>query len=312
MTCGNCGRSHDAPLGCGCIPAEFWTRSEVAAALTPPGDVGTVVRLLRAHTDLTQEAIGNLAGLSQSAVSRLKSGRRTITNPAKTTEILKRMGTPGSTFPSLRGGFLLGTQLSSPSPEELPGPEDYELSTGKALQDAVSEGSDTEAVQAFRLADRQVGGGYLYTAVLDYLKTRVGPHLVSEISGQKAFTAAAGLTEMAGWMAHDAGRDHIADRHFQRALRLAQVGGIEALSVQVLASHSHLALHRGQPQEAAAYVEQGVQALSGTEATSVPRTLSSARGPDTRASRRLGHRGASERRYASTSDATGGVEVGAG
>ncbi len=94
MTCGNCGRSHDAPLGCGCIPAEFWTRSEVAAALTPPGDVGTVVRLLRAHTDLTQEAIGNLAGLSQSAVSRLESGRRTITSPAKTTEILKRMGTP--------------------------------------------------------------------------------------------------------------------------------------------------------------------------------------------------------------------------
>jgi hypothetical protein len=32
------------------------------------------------------------------------------------------------------------------------------------------------------------------------------------------FTAAAGLTEMAGWMAHDAGRHARAKRHFGRAL----------------------------------------------------------------------------------------------
>ena len=63
-------------------------------------------------------------------------------------------------------------------------------------------------MQAFRDADRQVGGGYVYGAVIRYLEHEVAPHLFTGTSD--TFSAAAALTEMAGWMAHDAGDDTIA------------------------------------------------------------------------------------------------------
>src|SRR5205823_722441 len=71
------------------------------------------------------------------------------------------------------------------------------------------------------------------------------------------FVAAAGLTEMAGWMAHDAGRDSLAEKHFQRALGMARVGHDHQLGAHVLASLSHLAHHQRQPQKAIAYARDG-------------------------------------------------------
>jgi transcriptional regulator with XRE-family HTH domain len=77
-----------------------------------------------------------------------------------------------------------------------------------------------EAVmQAFRDADRQVGGGYVYGAVVRYLEHEIAPRLFGGTSD--VFSAAAALTEMAGWMAHDAGDDRLAGGHFERALRFA-------------------------------------------------------------------------------------------
>jgi hypothetical protein len=76
-----------------------------------------------------------------------------------------------------------------------------------------------EAVmQAFRDADRQVGGGYVYGAVVRYLEREIAPQLFGGASD--VFSAAAALTEMAGWVAHDAGDDTLAGGHFQRAAAL--------------------------------------------------------------------------------------------
>lgn len=79
-------------------------------------------------------------------------------------------------------------------------------------------------MESFRRADRQVGGGGLYPAVAAYLGSAVARDLldVSADAGP-AFPAAAALSEMAGWMAHDAGDDDLAGRHFTRAVRLAEI-----------------------------------------------------------------------------------------
>ena len=82
-----------------------------------------------------------------------------------------------------------------------------------------------------------------------------------------AFTAAGAITEMAGWMAHDAGRDASARQHFTQALHLTTVGDDAQLRVHILASMSHLALHQGQPEQAIRYTRQGQEALG---AVSVP------------------------------------------
>jgi hypothetical protein len=76
-------------------------------------------------------------------------------------------------------------------------------------------------------------------------------------SNPALFTAAAALTEMAGWMAHDAGRDASAKRHSGRALALVQVGGDHQLTAHILGSMSHLASHLGAPDEAVALARRG-------------------------------------------------------
>ncbi|MEV6493148.1 hypothetical protein AB0M20_31680, partial [Actinoplanes sp. NPDC051633] len=135
-------------------------------------------------------------------------------------------------------GFYIvrGQRKSSPGETR---PEDGALGALTATDDASLRGKAgwpvtsgewrfASAVHSFRAADRQVGGGYLYAAVVTYLRDQVGPRLFNlepSGDGRAVFTAAASLTEMAGWMAHDAGRDEAAARHFTRSLNLVKVGG---------------------------------------------------------------------------------------
>jgi hypothetical protein len=118
---------------------------------------------------------------------------------------------------------------------------------------------------AFRAADRQVGGGHLYPTVTRYLQTTLAPQMFGSRTPQRGvniFTAAGGFTEMAGWMAHDAGHDHIARQHFARSLDLAQMGGDPQLSAHIYASMSHLSLHQDEPEEAITLAHQGHTALA--------------------------------------------------
>lgn len=121
------------------------------------------------------------------------------------------------------------------------------------------------ALSSFRLADRQLGGGHVYRSVLHYLNTVIAPCLFGAADhhddGETAFGAAVVLTEMAAWMAHDAGRDDIATRHFNRALRLAQSLTDIAAGANVLAGMSHLALQTGQVAAAADLARSGLARL---------------------------------------------------
>ncbi|WP_162907432.1 helix-turn-helix domain-containing protein [Allorhizocola rhizosphaerae] len=117
---------------------------------------------------------------------------------------------------------------------------------------------DMAVMDAFRLADRQAGGGQLYATMTDYLKQTVAPRLLGGVEeDEKLFAAAAGLTQVAGWMAHEAGRDDAANRHFHRALRLAVAAGDTELAADVMIGLSHVANQHGQPAAAVAYARRG-------------------------------------------------------
>ena len=95
------------------------------------------------------------------------------------------------------------------------GPPPVTVDTSAPGQDGVT--ADAAAMRAFRSADLRVGGGHLYATVLQYLKTQVAPRLVlaEPVNGERVvFTSAAAVSEMAGWMAHDAGHDQVAGQHF--------------------------------------------------------------------------------------------------
>jgi transcriptional regulator with XRE-family HTH domain len=121
---------------------------------------------------------------------------------------------------------------------------------------------DAAAMRAFRKADLCVGGGHLYASVVGYLKTRIAPRLVTS-AGRGIFTSAAAVSEMAGWMSYDAGRDQLAAQHFRRALDLVSVGGDRQVRAHVLASAGHLAHHLGDAGGAMRAVRAGLEALSG-------------------------------------------------
>lgn len=86
-------------------------------------------------------------------------------------------------------------------------------------------GDDLEAMDHFRNADRQTGGGRLYGAVVRHLGDKVAPRLVETVGGLQVFAAAAALTEMAGWMAHDSGQDDIAASSSHLALQADDAAG---------------------------------------------------------------------------------------
>ena len=145
------------------------------------------------------------------------------------------------------------------------------------------------AMESFRTADRRFGGGQMYAAVLDYLNSSLARDLLSvaDPHGSSAFTAAAALSEMAGWMAHDGGDDTVAQRHFARAIHLATVDGDAQVTAHVLGSAAHLALLRADPGHASVLTARGLHAARDT---AMPGTLRARLlGMQARAAAALGH-----------------------
>ncbi|NKQ51973.1 helix-turn-helix transcriptional regulator [Amycolatopsis sp. K13G38] len=126
--------------------------------------------------------------------------------------------------------------------------------------------ADLAAIKAmaagYRTADRQVGGGKLYNNVLSYLRAEISPRLLEPANGSTCrhlFAAAASLTEMAGWMAHDNGRDQHARNHLDQAYRLASAAGHPSVTANVCASMSHLARQLEAPTDAVRIAEAGLR-----------------------------------------------------
>jgi hypothetical protein len=136
--------------------------------------------------------------------------------------------------------------------------------TAAATGGTHSSTSLSEAVQAvmesFRDADRRVGGGFIYGSVIQYLEQEIAPRLIH--GDEELFDAAAALTEMAGWMAHDAGHDDLAQRHFSRALRFSSMTDDVELTAHIHASLSHLAMHQGRPRDALQRAQTGISLLN--------------------------------------------------
>jgi transcriptional regulator with XRE-family HTH domain len=235
--------------------------------------MGRVARAYRRHPShlarygrdgIPQELLGDWLGLTQAQVSRIENGPpiRNLDTLAHWARIL-RIPPELLWFRLPPGCNTAGPAAQLPA-RQPPAP----LPAGHFQLVAVGEGAlhdpDAAAMRAFRSADLHVGGGHLYATVIRYLQAEVAPRLFGSHDGtdhRTVFTAAAALTEMAGWMAHDAGRDTVARQHFGRSLALAGVGGDQQLSAHVLGSMSHLASHLGQPDEAIVLARQGQAVL---------------------------------------------------
>ncbi|WP_433358885.1 hypothetical protein [Streptosporangium sp. CA-115845] len=155
------------------------------------------------------------------------------------------------------------------------------------------------AIESFRRADRQLGGGHVYHSVLRYLLHTIAPGLFGadrQHNGNDAFRSAAVLTEMAAWMAHDSGRDDLARKHFAKALQLARTVSDTSVGANILAGMSHLALQSNQPDEAAALARAGQDRIK--VGGQVPMLSSRLHAMEARAQARLGNTHTAQRALA--------------
>lgn len=221
---------------------------------------GRIACLLQAATGMTGERFANWLGVAPRTVAYWRSRPHVTLSPPVQDALdgaYELLATEArSRFTQLVADYLAATPASEKG--------------GAVALVAVADypfppASDIAAMQAFRSADQKVGGGHLYATVVSYLHTEVAPRLFGggEGDGHSLYTAAAGLTEMAGWMAHDAGRDRVARQHFGRALDLAKIGGDVQLGAHILASMSHLAHHLDQPEQAIEHAIAGRAVLGG-------------------------------------------------
>lgn len=131
---------------------------------------------------------------------------------------------------------------------------------------ASGEPPTVEAIRAMatsvHVADRRLGGGHLYRSVMDYLQDDVARALFAPGSGARVYAAAASLTEIAGWMAHDSGRDVDARTHFHGAYRFSLAAGSVTLAANMCASMSHLAIQVGEQAEALRIADVGLDRAS--------------------------------------------------
>lgn len=258
------------------VPADFWHTPAFRDAFNAQ-HMGYVARAYRRHPlhvanygrdGIPQELLGDWLGLTQAQVSRIENGPPirnldTLTHWARMLRIppeLLWFKLPGEQAP-ITSATPLTDEIVSELPAFVPPRASFQL---VPVGNGALRNPDAAAMQAFRSADLQVGGGHLYASVIKYLQTDVASRLFGSNGGadnRAVFTAAAAFTEMAGWMAHDAGRDTIAKQHFGRSLALVQVGGDHQLSAHVLGSMSHLASHLDQPDEAIELARQGQAVL---------------------------------------------------
>lgn len=270
--CANCQeQARKLALGPPDLAASFWDTDLMRDALAS-WHIGQVIRAYRHHPyhgarPLSQELVANWLRLTQTQLSRVENGLPVkdldkLTDWARTLKIPARylwFQLPGAGVPEIPGETNASKGL-------IVGPLDSAKASSLAWANAgwqpPADGSDAAAIQAFRSVDLQVGSGHLYPTVVNYLQTTLAPRLFgTAAAGPGVFTAASALTEMAGWMAHDAGRDESAQQHFIRALDLATAGSDAQLRAHILASMSHLALHQSEPMQAIQFARQGQQAL---------------------------------------------------
>ncbi|MFJ6730443.1 XRE family transcriptional regulator [Streptomyces sp. NPDC091281] len=207
-------------------------------------DMGALFRLLN-HRGISTRRLAAAVDITQGRLYDYMNGKSRVEKLAIFEQISDAFHIPG---------HLLGLTNRPWEPVAPPPP----LVLGERLPD----GNDMAAMNAFRAADRQAGGGRLYNAVMRHLRDTIGPRLLVADGTPHVFAVAAVLTEMTGWMAHDSGQDGVAGRHFTRALSLARASGDTPLAAGIAASTSHLTLETGDPATAVHWARTGIDLAS--------------------------------------------------
>ncbi len=104
-----------------------------------------------------------------------------------------------------------------------------------------------EVTATFRRLDNQYGGAHGRAAIIGYLDKEVTPlrrdGRYDSATGRTLLSAAAELTQLAGWKAYDTADHGLAQEYLITALDLARAAGDRPLGAEILAAMSHQATY---------------------------------------------------------------------
>ncbi|GAA1341238.1 transcriptional regulator [Saccharothrix algeriensis] len=201
-----------------------------------------------------------------------------------------------------RAGHPAGERLSpsvlvQPSRDWLiTAPDAAVAGRGPAAVGAADVAAVRATTAAFADLDHRFGSALIRPVVVHYLDSVVSRLLgdsYGESTGRQLFTAAARLTELAGYLAVDTGRPGLAQRYYIQALRLSQAADDRGMGGYVLAAGmSRVALALGSPHEA---VQLARVALEGSRGRSTPAVRAVCHAAEARGHALLGDARACER-----------------
>jgi transcriptional regulator with XRE-family HTH domain len=277
------------------IPEHFWYADDVADALAQ-WDLPAVVRLIHTKLGLSQVKLGNLTGYSQAHISRWlhrDSNPQGVT-AARLRQFVEGLGIPwallGLVDPAARessarasgGTFGNSTSVAEEASESMKrrtfvvsGPlamgvtaalgsasaHMWNGTLGVAHADYLSQAARQLIEQNFRLSGDMLFGQAAAQFELVYGKIRSGEYATN---AEPALFAAAGeLARCAGWIAHDAGREHEARYYFNEALLAARLSDNRQLAFKTYYSMSVQADEQGHHREAMHLVRAAQRAAKG-------------------------------------------------
>jgi transcriptional regulator with XRE-family HTH domain len=240
-----------------------------------PPDIGERLRAARQAAGLSLAELAARIPFSRSYLGHVETGTRVASadvvaaymracgemtcDPVTLVSVLGRADVDRRSFlrTSVYSAALSATALASQS----------DMARLVRVDDTARVGmSEVRAVQgitdAFLRLDEVKGGGIGRTAVAEFLSTDVASLLRSRFADSTvrsaAFSAAAELAYLAGFKAHDAGADGIAQRYFLSALRLAEEGHVPGQDAWVLRILAMQGADIGQPKFSPALAEAAV------------------------------------------------------
>jgi transcriptional regulator with XRE-family HTH domain len=131
-------------------------------------------------------------------------------------------------------------------------------------------------VVELRLLDDTIGGGDLFPLVsreLDHAQQVADSASYSDQTGRRLFTVVGELSQLAGWVASDAGHYREAQATYLSGVSAAQLAGDDALVGQLLSSLSYQTANVGDPRDAALLARSAVRGACA--ATVVSRSIRS-------------------------------------
>jgi len=114
--------------------------------------------------------------------------------------------------------------------------------------------------------DFQYGGGHVRRVLLFYFRSEIVPLLREphpDPIRREIFGAAAGVAQLLGWSAYDAGRHGAAQRYFMQGLRLASEAEDPVLGGRLLSNLSHQANYLGRYNEAVQFARAAQTGAAG-------------------------------------------------